>query len=405
MILQPHPERPSHWGMAFAVSSALHAGVFVYAFGLVPWQAGAPPPPVSFPEISISNIVFEEQPQEQLTPETLPEAAPEPSAQAEPEPETLDPVAPAAETPGAEPEEIAATEPEPETLTAEPEPERLAAVSPAQLNPITPEEGTVLQGNRTLPTQPERIAPVSPSAGAATQTTATRVAPVEVIPRTQTQTSLAPPAPPPTPEQLQLVELIERIRNRLGDPCLVALPQSQGAQGNPLVVLVSDQDRTMATFAREVLNDPDLQVDQRSIVVDNRQCAALDFARARPSYPSFKVPLRLQASLINSGNELRGSIDNVAGFYTSLLLVDDNGVVQDLRRFVRFESGRAAFEVPVTRDGAARDTSQLLIAIATQGRPATVSNLAGRLAADFFPALEAEIGRGAIMAVVPFDLR
>ncbi len=402
MILQPHPERASHWGMALGLSMVVHAGLFLYAFDLVPWRALAPPPPMAFPEISISNIVFEEEQAETLVPETIPQATPDEVIGEGLEPETLEAATPEAETLTPEPETIEAASPEPETLTQEPEPEAIAALSPTQLNPITPDAGTVLQGSATL--APERIAPVSSGTTAATQT-ATRIAPVSVVPQSQVQPAIAPPAPPPSPEQLELLELVERIRNRLGDPCLVALPQSQGAQGNPLVVLVSDRDRTMANFTREVLNDPDLQVDQRSIVIDNRQCAALDFVRARPNYPTFKVPLKLQATLINSGNELRGSIENVAGYYTSLLLIDDNGVVQDLRRFVRFESGRAAFEVPMTRDGAARDTSQLLVALATQGRPAAVTQFAGRLASDFFPALEAEIGTRAIMAVVPFDLR
>lgn len=403
MMLNPHPERASHWSMALGLSMVVHAGLFIYAFDLVPWRAAAPPPPMAFPEISISNIVLEEEQPETLLPETIPQATPDEVVGEGLEPETLEAATPEAETLQPEAETLEAAAPEPETLAPEPEPEAIAALSPTQLNPITPEAGSVLQGSATL--APQRIAPVSPGTSVGTTQTATRVEPVSVIPRAQTPAPAAPSAPPPTPEQLELLELVERIRNRLGDPCLVALPQSQGAQGNPLVVLVSDQDRTMATFTREVLNDPDLDVDQRSIVVDNRQCAALDFARARPNYPTFRVPLKLQATLINSGNELRGSIENVAGYYTSLLLVDDNGVVQDLRRFVRFESGRAAFEVPVTRDGAARDTSQLLIALATQGRPATVGQRAGQLATDFFPALEAEIGTQAIMAVVPFDLR
>ena len=107
-----------------------------------------------------------------------------------------------------------------------------------------------------------------------------------------------------------------------------------------------------------------------------------------------------------SGGRLIGSIEGVSpGAYTALLLVDDNGVVQDLRRFIRFAGGKAEFDVPVSRDGDPRDTSQILIALAAPSRPPTITNLAGRLAEDFFPALAKDLPANASLAVLPFDLR
>jgi len=113
----------------------------------------------------------------------------------------------------------------------------------------------------------------------------------------------------------------------------------------------------------------------------------------------------LRTPIIGSGGNLIGTIENVAGMYTSLLLIDDNGVVQDLRRFTSFSSGRAEFNVPVSRDGAPRDTSQILFAIATQTRPVTITNRAGYLAKDFFAQLQAEFGSSAIIALAPFEVR
>lgn len=431
MMLNPHRERPSHWSAAFALSLALHTAAFLYLTGLVPFGRALPPPPMSFPDISISNIVFEEAQQETLLPEAL--AAIDPAVQGEAvSPERLAPVNFTEEdgANGVEPETLTAAGPGLDPLEAQPVTEDIAALPTERLNPVAPDAETALQGTITklqpqtiqqaiqqnipqavqqsLPqtVQPERV---EAAIAAAPQTVeASRIDPTApIITAPQPPIVVARPSspPPPTPEQQELQALIERIRARLGDPCLVALPQLQGAQANPLVMLVSDRDRTMASFTRDVLSDPELEIDQRMVLVDNRQCAALDFARARSTYPSFRLPLSLQATLINSGGELRGSIENITGYYTSLLLVDDNGVVQDLRRFVRFEGGRAEFNVPVTRDGSGRDTSQLLIAVATNGRPATIGSLAGQNAQAFFPALEAEIGNSAAIAVVPFDLR
>ncbi|MEL6680710.1 MAG: serine/threonine protein kinase, partial [Pseudomonadota bacterium] len=105
------------------------------------------------------------------------------------------------------------------------------------------------------------------------------------------------------------------------------------------------------------------------------------------------------------GQSLVGVLGNVAGRYTSLLIVDDNGVVQDLRRFVTFSGGQVTFDVPMTRAGPARDTNQLLVVLATPGRPRAVQEQAGRLAEDFFAALEAELGTDPLISVVPFRVR
>ena len=83
----------------------------------------------------------------------------------------------------------------------------------------------------------------------------------------------------------------------------------------------------------------------------------------------------------------------------TLLLVDDNGVVQDLSRFLTIAGSDARFDVPVFRNGPSRDTRQLLIALATAGRPAAVDQMAGQLAGDMFPALQSEL-QGARIGIV-----
>ncbi|MEP4196429.1 MAG: hypothetical protein ABJL99_12425 [Aliishimia sp.] len=459
-LLRPHPEKASNWVGAFILSGALHAAVGAYMFDLISFERPPDAPPISFPNIAISNIVLEQQELVALepndpsaqdpsdveadTPETPETERLEPSAadEIEPsaEPDTLEPVEPEAqETVEAqeaeepeipetaetlepveadEPEtpEIAETlEPiEPETPeTAEtldpvipdaPEAVAIAPVTPdnTRLTPIVPNAETTVQGAVV-----QSVAPVAATVTAVQ--TVTRVAPVASPSRPKptpvVQAPAPPPPPPPSPEDLAVLELIDRIRNRFGDTCLIALPQNQGSGINPLVTIISDEDRTMATFATEVLSDPDLPVDDRQVLIDNRQCAALDFARARPNYPTFRIDLALQSRLVSSGDRLAGRIGGIAGRYTSLLLIDSNGVVQDLRRFTRFTQGAAEFDVPVTVNGAGRDTSQLLVAVATNGRPVTVTQRAGQRAQDFFPALGAEIGNQAVIAILPFDVR
>ena len=61
--------------------------------------------------------------------------------------------------------------------------------------------------------------------------------------------------------------------------------------------------------------------------------------------------------------------------------------------------------MPVARQGDARDTHQLLIAVATAGRPETVSRAAGEAADGFFDQLACEIGPEALVGVASAYIR
>ncbi len=252
-----------------------------------------------------------------------------------------------------------------------------------------------------------------PGADAVSAPTAVPVPPeigLDTLPEADVETGPAPlpelprlsPALPPDAEALR--ELVERIRAQIDQPCLIALPQV-GAGATSLLVL-GDNDLSIRNVASRVLEDTAAEIAPRPILLDRRQCPAVNFLRARDEYPAFGLSIGLVSNGILSGGRLIGRVDGLPeGAQTALLLVDDNGVVQDLRRFLSFSGGVAEFDIPVTRDGAMRDTSQLLIAVVTPARLNSVTNLAGQLAEDFFPAFSSEIGQMGAMAVIPFDLR
>lgn len=453
-VLQPHPEGGFNWIAAFVLSAVLHAGVAVVALDLIPFSAPDAPPPVSFPDIAISSAALQSQQLAALEPEDAEEAEADTAEEPDrPEAEDL-PATESEELEQAEVEEIDPTEAdalaeaeaealaqaeadaleaaaseelaqaETEALNAA-ETEELAAVAPEQVSPILPDSpaaeavapqaasppvAPVTPDSSTTSIQGATLAPVAAAPAPAAPVvssaqTVARVAPVAPPPAPAAPAPTPAAAPPPSPEDLAVQELIERIRNRFDDTCLIALPQNQGAGLNPLVTMISDEERSISRFASEVLSDPDLPVDERRILVDSRQCAALDFARAHRNYPAFRIDLTLQSRAIASGNNLRGQIRGFGARYTSILAVDSNGVVTDLRRFTQFQQGTALLDAPVNINGAPRDTSHLLFAIATPGLPSTVAQRAGWLAEDFFPSLREEIEGRALLAILPFDVR
>ncbi|PTV95959.1 hypothetical protein C8J27_103290 [Rhodobacter aestuarii] len=400
-------------------------------------SASDPVPPEAEPEPEAQP---EPPPEPQVIPDPAPEPEPPPQVTPEPEPEALPEPEPTPEP------EVTEPEPEPEPpVEPEPAPEPTAPPPEETANPLLPEEDPAgAEGGAEPgpgpgaplpePEQPEielpplELATVAPDILPESDPIpepeppapeAVDPAPAEVPPAVSVPEPAAPvrprlgepivAPPPPSPDAEALRRLVSRIRKQFGDSCLIALPQL-GAGQAPSVVMLSDRDRSMVGYADAVLPDPqDPEADpisSRAVLVDNRQCPAVNFLRARGEYPAFGLSLGLVSTQVLSGGRLIGSIEGApSGTQTALLLVDDNGVVQDLRRFLQFSGGKITFDVPVTRDGDARDTSQMLIALATPKRLDTVTNLAGRYAEDFFPALQKELGEGAAIAVLPFDLR
>ncbi|MFD1795514.1 hypothetical protein FQV27_04950 [Paracoccus aurantiacus] len=208
-------------------------------------------------------------------------------------------------------------------------------------------------------------------------------------------------APAPDPRLLQLVE---RIRQQLSDPCLLALPVMQG-DGQLSLNLLSDDDRNISALMQRLTSGIEGEIAQQTLLLDSRQCPAVAFVRRDQRYPVFALGLQVDAESVVTGGSVRGRITNGMGYVHTLLLVDENGVVQDLRRFLLSSSRITRFDVPVARINAPRDTRQLLIAIATPGRVRTVAERAGDAAGPFFDALYTEIGQSALIGITSIDVR
>ena len=249
------------------------------------------------------------------------------------------------------------------------------------LTPVQPEELTIL-GN--LPTSSP------PETGGATDVGGD--APASAAPA---ETAPADP---------RITELFDRIRQRLTEPCLLALPALLGDDQIQLGILAVD-DRQISDLIRDLTSDLDTPIQERAVLLDRRQCAGLTFARRDPNYPVPSLSLQLDAQEVDSGGNLSGRISGSAGLYTTLLLIDDNGVVHDLRRFLVGSATGSRFQIPVARSGQSRDTHQLILAIATPQRPGSVASNAGEMADDFFGALSSDVGQRPRIGVASIYVR
>ena len=199
-------------------------------------------------------------------------------------------------------------------------------------------------------------------------------------------------------------DLVLRLRERLAQPCLAALPQTIGGE-EVLLTVLGAVDRDIAGLFRDVAGSVEVPMTERSVLLDARQCPAVDFARASASYPALPLVLQLEAGEVASDDRLIGEIRGAGGNPAALLMIDDNGVVQDLDRFTEISGEVTRFDIPVYRVGGNRDTSQLLMAVALPQTPETIAGLSGRLASDFFPPLAEAAGGRALIGVAPVYVR
>lgn len=80
----------------------------------------------------------------------------------------------------------------------------------------------------------------------------------------------------------------------------------------------------------------------RGGTVSSPQCRVLSFARTLARYPGFSLQLDLVDRELSSGDVLSGAIANGAGRSVHLLLVDDEGKVQSMDRFLSAVGGERA---------------------------------------------------------------
>ena len=334
------------WAQASGLSLGLHAALLFYLIYQPTLDFLRPDPAMSLPQIEISTLV----PQAPDIPEIPTETLPAPPEEAAPAP--LDP-----------------------PLTAPPP--DIASSAPAEIRPAA-DPAASLPG---VPGEPAASPPPG-DAGAL---------PVPA----------ASEAPPPDP---RLLILVDRIRSQLTDACLLALPIMRG-ENELTLSLLSDSDRNASALTDQLVAGIDGDIGRETLLLDPRQCPAVAFARRDTRYPVFALGLQLDAQSVGSGQSLRGQISNGAGYVQTLLLVDENGAVHDLRRFLLSSAGRTRFDIPVARLRQPRDTRQLLVALATPQRLNTVTARAGDAAGPFIDALFAEVGQNALIGIASFDVR
>lgn len=184
-------------------------------------------------------------------------------------------------------------------------------------------------------------------------------------------------------------EHLERLRR---DGCFAAFESGAGEAGLRLEGF-SSSSSDLARLGEELDRVAGREVDLRPHVVTGDQCEALSFAGRIGINPAATLAIEPKSHTIESGTYVSGLITNFDARHLYLLVVDDEGRVQEISNMFRASEDSVGFIAPMTLSKGPVETVQILLALSSQQSLATVAERDGAPAQDYFAALADEIER------------
>ncbi len=198
-------------------------------------------------------------------------------------------------------------------------------------------------------------------------------------------------APPPVEPTMERVAAY--IRGYRGGDCFFLNPTTVSAQ-EAIVEAYGTAPKPFidfdAAFKKALGFEAKIQLRQ----VEPGQCTVVDLLARQAQIRPANVPkLRLDSDRLRSGEELRGTVDLGEAQNVALLLVERDGTVHDLGRYLKRAGRQASFTVRLEVPPAGRGRPQLVLAVGSQ-QPVAALAAGGRPGGTaFLPNLAQEMGQ------------
>jgi hypothetical protein len=152
------------------------------------------------------------------------------------------------------------------------------------------------------------------------------------------------------------------------------------------------QPAEIARLGEEIDRSTGIPVETRAHPVSSAQCSALSFA-SRLGGVAPTLSLQPERTTIHSSELLNGRIRNFGKTMLYLLVVDDDGKVEEVTNLFEETDGGIGFSAPMTLTDGPVGTVQLLMAIGSDQPLATIADRDGEPADIYFAALANEIAQ------------
>jgi serine/threonine protein kinase len=273
--------------------------------------------------------------------------------------------------------------PHPDTGEVLKEPRERATPPPTPVPPPTPDD--VLPPESPAPSPEDRrnrqppVAPTLPPAAP----------PTESEPRPGPDPSS--PTPPPSPTGTTMEQVAAYIRGYRGGDCFFLNPTTVSGQ-DAIVEAYGTAARPFQDFDEAFRRTFGFEAKIQLRQVERGQCAVVDLLARQAQLRPTNVPkLRLDSDRLRSGEELRGTVELGEAPEITLLLVERDGSVHDLARYLKRAGRQARFAVRLEVPPAGNGRAQLILAVGSRAPLATGGAQAGSEA--ILANLAQELGR------------
>lgn len=190
-----------------------------------------------------------------------------------------------------------------------------------------------------------------------------------------------------------LVEYLRIYEPRNGD-CFAALPLVVSKRKELEIVALGSLPEDTAGLAKSIEQATGISVSVSTHLVSNSQCEPLRLTSSLFDYPVFPVNFELERREIPNGGTLGGMITHVGSSQVHLLLIDDEGLVQDLSPFLVDRGSEKVFSIgPLRANRSQVSLKQLLLVLSTPNELPSLNVLSrGALeATNFFSLLSEDL--------------
>jgi hypothetical protein len=176
-----------------------------------------------------------------------------------------------------------------------------------------------------------------------------------------------------------------------GGDCFAAIPAIDGS-GQLALNAFSPSSRADDVFKSKFGDTFGANLPMTASHIDIKQCSALSFVAKLPGYPSLDLSMLLANDHVQSGHMLTGDITNASGRPVHLMIVDDDGKMQSIDKYLTKVGTQVTFTAPVFLTGKAESATQLIVAIAAPADSLqTLDAVQGTDATRFFAQLQYEM--------------
>lgn len=208
------------------------------------------------------------------------------------------------------------------------------------------------------------------------------VAPPALTPAVTQRANPLGQRPPPTTASERTERILNYIRYYDGDACLLLLPVAATENSATIEALAAN-----AGAAREFMTDfrivngfePTLTTTEAA----PQQCAAVDMMLRLDAHASSGLVLTPAQPVVKAGDRVRLQIDGTGQRMLSLLVVHEDGVVQDLTTEAKANGSAMVFDGRIDEQGPARPSRKLVLAFTSPHRPSALDRI-GQIPPDQF---------------------